>query len=117
MGETMQVGLMAPQGWKGEYDGWDPAAAWRRTVELAAQAEELGFESLWAFDHFHTTPEPTDEITFEAFTLLTAAATVTRRVQLGHIVMCASYRKPALAAKMLTTLDVASGGRVVAAAG
>ena len=31
----MQVGLMAPQGWKGEYDGWDPAAAWATTVELA----------------------------------------------------------------------------------
>ena len=37
----MQVGLMAPQGWKGEYDGWDPAEAWARTVELATQAEEL----------------------------------------------------------------------------
>jgi alkanesulfonate monooxygenase SsuD/methylene tetrahydromethanopterin reductase-like flavin-dependent oxidoreductase (luciferase family) len=66
----MQVGLMAPQGWKGEYDGWDPAAAWGRTIELAAQAEELGFESLWVFDHFHTVPEPTDEITFESFSVL-----------------------------------------------
>ena len=34
----MQVGIMAPQGWKGEYDGWDPAAAWARTIELATQA-------------------------------------------------------------------------------
>ena len=42
----MQVGLMAPQGWKGEYDGWDPADAWARTIELAHQAEDLGFESL-----------------------------------------------------------------------
>ena len=73
----MQVGLMAPQGWKGEYDGWDPAAAWARTVELAGQAEELGFESLWVFDHFHTVPEPTDEITFESFTVLAALAMVT----------------------------------------
>ena len=61
----MQVGLLAPQGWKGEYAGWDAAAAWANTVEVARQAEALGFESLWVFDHFHTVPEPTDEITFE----------------------------------------------------
>ena len=54
----MQVGLMTPQGWKGEYDGWAPADAWARTVELSEQAEALGFESLWVFDHFHTVPAP-----------------------------------------------------------
>ena len=70
----MQVGLMAPQGWKREYDGWDPAAAWARTIELAGQAEDLGFESLWVFDHFHTMPDPTDEITFESFSVLAALA-------------------------------------------
>lgn len=70
----MQVGLMAPQGWKGEYDGWGPADAWARTIEHARQADELGFEALWVFDHFHTVPEPTDEITFESFSVLTALA-------------------------------------------
>ena len=74
----MQVGLMAPQGWKGEYDGWDAADAWARTVELAQQAEALGFESLWVFDHFHTVPAPTDEITFESFSVLAALAVVDR---------------------------------------
>src|SRR5205823_825001 len=78
-GRRMQVGIMAPQGWKGEYDGWDPAAAWARTVELATQAEELGFESLWVFDHFHTVPEPTDEITLESFSVLSALAMATGR--------------------------------------
>ena len=38
----MQVGLLAPQGWKGEYDGWSPADAWARTIELARQAEGSG---------------------------------------------------------------------------
>jgi F420-dependent oxidoreductase-like protein len=107
----MQVGLMAPQGWKGEYDGWDPAEAWARTVELARQADELGFESLWAFDHFHTVPEPTDEITFESFSLLTALAMVTTRVRLGHMVICTGFRNPALTAKLSCTIDVISGGR------
>ena len=107
----MQVGLMAPQGWKGEYDGWDPADAWARTIELAEQAEALGFESLWVFDHFHTVPQPTDEITFESFTVLSALAMATQRVRLGHMVICTGFRNPALTAKLSSTIDVISGGR------
>jgi F420-dependent oxidoreductase-like protein len=110
-GDAMHVGLMAPQGWKGEYDGWDPAAAWAQTIELARQAEDLGFESLWAFDHFHTVPEPTDEITFESFTVLAALAALTHRVRLGHMVVCTGFRNPAHTAKLASTLDVVSGGR------
>jgi F420-dependent oxidoreductase-like protein len=107
----MQVGLMAPQGWKGEYDGWRPADAWARTIELAVQAETLGFEALWVFDHFHTVPEPTDEITFESFTVLAALAMATEHVRLGHMVICTGFRNPALTAKMASTIDVISGGR------
>lgn len=107
----MQVGLMIPQGWKYEYNGWDPAIAWARTLELARDAETLGFESEWVFDHFHTVPDVTDEITFESFTTLTAIAGVTSRVRLGHMVICNGFRNPALVAKLASTLDVASGGR------
>jgi F420-dependent oxidoreductase-like protein len=107
----MQVGLMAPQGWKGEYDDWEPARAWARTVELARQAEELGFESLWVFDHFHTVPEPTDEITFESFSVLAALAMATQRVRIGHMVVCSGFRNPAYTAKLSSTIDVISGGR------
>jgi len=107
----MQVGLMAPQGWKGEYDGWDPAQAWTRTIELAHNAEALGFESLWVFDHFHTVPAPTDEITFEGFSVLTALAMTTQRVRLGHMVVCTGFRNPALTAKLSSTIDVISDGR------
>ena len=107
----MQVGLLAPQGWKGEYDGWKPEDAWARTVELAEQAEKLGFESLWVFDHFHTVPTPTDEITFESFAVLSALAIATDRVRLGHMVVCTGFRNPALTAKQSSTIDVISGGR------
>ena len=107
----MQVGLMVPQGWKGEYDGWDTAAAWARSVELAEDAEALGFESLWVFDHFHTVPDPTDEITFESFSMLAALAMATRRVRLGHMVVCTGFRNPGLTAKLASTIDVISGGR------
>ena len=50
----MRVGLIIPQGWTGDYDGWEPRAAWLRSVEVAQLAERLGFESIWLFDHFHT---------------------------------------------------------------
>jgi F420-dependent oxidoreductase-like protein len=108
----VRIGAIVPQGWVGEYDGWDPLDAWRRTTEVARQAEQLGFESIWLFDHFHTIPRPTDEITFESFTSLSALAAVTERVRLGHIVMCTAFRNPALTAKMISTMDTISGGRM-----
>jgi F420-dependent oxidoreductase-like protein len=108
----MRLGIIVPQGWTGEYDGWEPARAWARTVAVAGQAEALGFESIWLFDHFHTVPRPTDELTFEAFTALSALAAVTSRVRLGHVVICNGYRNPALVAKMIATMDVIAGGRM-----
>jgi F420-dependent oxidoreductase-like protein len=108
----VQVGVIVPQGWTGEYDGFDPQVAWQRTMRVARQAETLGFESIWLFDHFQTFPEPTDEITFESFTTLAALATTTSRVRLGHMVICAGFRNPALVAKMVSTMDVMSGGRM-----
>ena len=107
----MRVGILVPQGWTGEYDAVEPAAAWARTVAVAHEAEGLGFDSLWMFDHFQTFPVPTDEITFEAFVGLAALAAETARIRLGHLVLCAGYRNPALVAKMISTLDVVSGGR------
>ena len=108
----MKIGVIVPQGWTGEYDGWDALDGWRRTTEVARQADELGFESIWLFDHFHTVPRPTDEITFESFTSLAALAALTERVRLGHIVICTAFRNPALTAKMISTMDAISGGRM-----
>jgi F420-dependent oxidoreductase-like protein len=111
-GEVMKLGVIVPQGWTGEYDGWEPLDAWRRTTEVARQAERLGVESIWLFDHFHTVPRPKDEITFESFTSLAALAALTERVRLGHIVICTAFRNPALTAKMISTMDSISGGRM-----
>jgi len=108
----MDVGVVLPQGWTGEYDGWEPRRAWERTVAVARQAERLGFESIWVFDHFTTEPEPTDELTFESFTTLAALAAITERVRIGQVVICTGFRNPALTAKMIGTMDVISGGRM-----
>jgi len=108
----VKIGVIVPQGWTREYEGWGSTDAWARTRDVAAQVEALGFESIWVFDHFHTVPRPTLEITFESFTTLTALAPQTRRVRLGHVVLCAGYRNPALMAKMISTLDVITDGRM-----
>jgi F420-dependent oxidoreductase-like protein len=108
----VKIGVIVPQGWTGEYKGWTSMDAWARTRDIAAQAEALGFESVWVFDHFHTVPRPTFEITFESLMTLAAIAPETRRLRLGHVVLCAAYRNPALTAKMISTLDVICGGRM-----
>lgn len=107
----MKLGVIVPQGWTGEYDGWETERAWARTVEVARQAEAVGADSIWLFDHLHTVPRPTDEITFESFTALAALAALTDRVRLGQVVICNGFRNPALTAKMAATVDSISGGR------
>jgi F420-dependent oxidoreductase-like protein len=107
----MKIGVIVPQGWTGEYRGRNAVDAWARTRSIAKQSEALGFESIWLFDHFHTVPRPTLEITFEAFTSLAALAAETSRVRLGHVVLCAAYRNAALTTKMISTLDAISAGR------
>lgn len=107
----MELGLLLPQGFLGEFEGWEPQAAWQRTESIAVEAEQLGFGSIWLVDHLITGPELRDEIMFEAFVGLTSVARVTRTARLGHIVLCAAWRNPALTAKMASTLDVVSGGR------
>lgn len=113
----VELGLIVPQGWTGEYAGWQPRAAWERTLAIARTAEGLGIGSLWVFDHFMTVPEPREELTFESFTVLAGLAASTERPELGHVVMCGAFRNPALVAKMMGTLDVISGGRMITGIG
>jgi F420-dependent oxidoreductase-like protein len=107
----VRVGIIVPQGWTGEHEGRTGADAWQRLVDAATRADRLGFDSLWVFDHVHTTPEPTAAPLFEAYMTLAALSGLTDRVRLGQLVTCAAYRNPALLAKMVTTLDHASAGR------
>ena len=108
---SVKIGAIIPEGVDHEFDGWEPRKAWQRSVEIAQHAEKLGYESVWMYDHFLTDPVPVDEITFEAFIGIAGIAMQTERVRVGHLVLSAGYRNPALVAKMAGTLDVASGGR------
>jgi benzoate-CoA ligase len=87
-------------------------ATWDELRDAAVRAEELGFHGIWLNDHLQSPGRRKDEETFDALTGLAALAPLTSRARLGVAVLSASYRPPALAAKMATVLDVISGGRV-----
>ena len=109
----MRFGLFVPQGWRLDLVGIAPEHQWGVMLDLAPRADaEAGWESLWVYDHFHTTPEPTQEATHVAWTLMAAFAAVTGRVRLGQMCTCMSYREPTYLAKVAATVDVISGGRV-----
>jgi F420-dependent oxidoreductase-like protein len=92
-----------------------PADLFPALAAQARAAEDAGFDLVTTMDHFHQPPligPPTGPM-LEAYTLLGALAAVTSRVQLSTMVTGNAYRNPALLAKMITTLDVLSGGRAV----
>jgi F420-dependent oxidoreductase-like protein len=106
-------GVFIPQGWKMEYAGYGTASdQWRRSVEIAQLAERLGLDSVWVYDHFHNVPKPAHETVFECWTTLAAISQLTTRIRLGQMVGCNLYRPPTLLAKITSTLDVISGGRL-----
>jgi F420-dependent oxidoreductase-like protein len=106
-------GVFVPQGWKMELSSIpDPQDKWAKAVEIAVLAEELGFDSVWVYDHFHNVPVPAHEAVFECWTTIAAISQRTSRVRLGQMVGCASYRNPGLLAKITSNIDVMSGGRL-----
>ncbi len=106
-------GAFMPQGWKMELAGIDGGAAkWDKAVEVAQLAERLGYDSIWVYDHFLNVPRPAHEAVFECWTTMAAISQLTSTVRLGQMVGCNSYRSPGLLAKITSTLDVISGGRL-----
>lgn len=107
----MRFGLFIPQGWRFDLVGIEPADHWRVMSSLAQAADAGPWESLWVYDHFHTTPVPSSEATHEAWTLMAAFAASTDRIRLGQMCTCMGYRNPAYLAKVAATVDAVSGGR------
>jgi F420-dependent oxidoreductase-like protein len=109
----LRYGAFAPQGWKLEYTGWSAADAWAHTKDVARLAEQLGYDHLWAYDHFETVPRREPTHMFEAFTTLAALAQHTSKIKLGQMVTCAAYRNAGLLAKEAACVDVFSDGRLI----
>lgn len=110
----LRFGVFIPQGWKMELSSIDgPQQKWAKAIEVAALAEELGYDSLWVYDHFHNVPAPAHEAMFEAWTTVAAISQRTSRISLGQMVGCAAYREPSMLAKITSNVDVISGGRLI----
>jgi alkanesulfonate monooxygenase SsuD/methylene tetrahydromethanopterin reductase-like flavin-dependent oxidoreductase (luciferase family) len=108
-----RFGTFVPQGWRLELRHVTGARAqWETLRSAALTLEELGFDSLWVYDHFHTTPRVEIEPTFECWTTMAALAEATSRIRLGQLVTCSLYRNPGLLAKMAACVDVMSDGRL-----
>ncbi len=106
----MKIGMVLPMS---EADGAG-ASTWPQVRALAGLAEQGGLDSVWVYDHliFRSPGEPEDGI-LEAWTLLTAVAAVSERVELGTIVLGTGFRPPALLAKMAATADEVAAGRLI----
>jgi alkanesulfonate monooxygenase SsuD/methylene tetrahydromethanopterin reductase-like flavin-dependent oxidoreductase (luciferase family) len=106
----VRFGLILRQGWR------EGTSDFEQLVATARRAEELGFDSVWLYDHLQTRDGDPDPV-LECWTTLAALARETSNVQLGQIVTCALYRNPGLLAQMASTVDAASGGRVIVGVG
>ncbi len=107
-----KVGLFLPTG---ELMAGGATAGWAELLNLARRAEDLGFDSLWVPDHFLLGSDGDSEAIggWECWSLLAALAATTSRVELGALVSCTGYRNPALLAKVASTVDEISDGRLV----
>ena len=81
-------------------------------VEYGAKMEELGYDSLWAWDHLLLGVEPSFPV-IEALTLLTAIAVRTHKIKLGTGVLVLPMRNPVVLAKQLSAIDLLSEGRLI----
>mgnify|MGYP001567113700 FL=1 len=111
--KPIQVGLTLPQGWLDEFPDNNAYHQFLFSKSVALKAEQLGYDAGYVYDHF--IPYYGDKRTlpfFEAYTLLSAIAAITTKLRIGQVVTCNSYRSPSLLAKMSSTLDAISDGRL-----
>jgi alkanesulfonate monooxygenase SsuD/methylene tetrahydromethanopterin reductase-like flavin-dependent oxidoreductase (luciferase family) len=96
-----------------ESDGHDGMPSWPEILDVATSAERLGLDSVWVCDHFFgSSPGEPRKGIHEAWTIVSALAASTSRIEIGQLVMCTAYRNPGLLAKMAATADAVSGGRL-----
>ena len=87
-------------------------ADYQAIERVAKEAERLGFESIWLYDHLYPYDEPVSAPCYEIWTTLSALARATSKVRLGSLVLCNSFRYPSIVAKMTSILDNISNGRI-----
>ncbi len=114
----VKFGAFVPQGWRLDLtEIEDPIEQYETMTNVGKQADQLGYDSIWVFDHFHTVPTPELETTFECWSITAGLVRDTQNVKVGQMVGCNGYRNPALYAKIASTVDVMSHGRLYAGIG
>ncbi|MBM4411862.1 MAG: LLM class F420-dependent oxidoreductase [Chloroflexi bacterium] len=115
---SVKFGVFVPQGWRMDLvEIRDPLAQYEAMTAVGRDAEQAGFDSIWVYDHFHTVPTPEMETTFECWSITAGLARDTRSIKIGQMVTCNGYRNPALLAKIVSTIDVMSAGRLLCGLG
>ncbi len=110
---AVKFGVLVPQGWHFDLaDIEGPEEQFEAMIRVGKEAERLGVDLIWLYDHFHTVPAPELETNFECWMCTSALARETSTVRIGQLVTCNSYRNPALLAKMASTMEVMSYGRL-----
>jgi F420-dependent oxidoreductase-like protein len=110
---SLRFGCFVPQGWRMDLvEIEDPVEKFEAMTNVAKAADAGPWDSIWVYDHFHTVPKTTMEATFECWTITATLVRDTSRVKVGQMVTCNGYRNPALLAKIASTIDVASHGRL-----
>jgi len=105
----VKIGVILPAS---EGDAETPG--WPAVRSFAIGAEERGLDSVWMFDHFYYKDDAGNvDGQHEAWTIVSAVAAVTQRVEIGTLVLCTSFRNPGLTAKMAVSADEVSGGRLI----
>ncbi|MEO8289336.1 MAG: LLM class F420-dependent oxidoreductase [Chloroflexota bacterium] len=108
-----KFGAITPQGWRLDLvDIKDPVEKYEHMTRFAQEMERLKYDSVWVYDHFHTVPTQELESNFECWISTAALARDTSTIRVGQMVTCNNYRPPALLAKMASTVDVLSHGRL-----
>jgi alkanesulfonate monooxygenase SsuD/methylene tetrahydromethanopterin reductase-like flavin-dependent oxidoreductase (luciferase family) len=103
MADHIKVGLLP----------WGQRTDWPSLQRVGQQADELGYDSLWTWDHLYPIQGDWRGPIFEGYMILAGWAGVTSRATVGLMVGANTFRNPALTAKMVTTLDHMSNGRAI----
>ena len=92
---------------------WGQRIDWASLQHIGQRADELGYDSLWTWDHLYPIQGDWRGPIFEGYLILAGWAAVTSRATLGLMVGANTFRNPALTVKMVTTLDHMSNGRAI----
>ena len=92
---------------------WNQYTDWPSLLQAGIRADELGYTSLWTWDHLYPIVGDSNGPIFEGWLTITAWAMATQRIRLGLMVGANTFREPAVVAKMATTLDHISNGRAI----